>query len=428
MTIARILSVVVFMQQLVYDDAFMTSTRQRQSLTSLFISSNEKDSHRARYEKNLEEMMDRDWRTFRARLVSQEEAEKRERQNCEQQSRQHNSLGQSNSNSQVTDAKLARQEMFGNHFSALFRNKESEDMTIFEGNGIGGADLDSRILANCEDPFVSKDEIPVLLQPKGHVDKHRWAHALTHIEPGCVLIANEKLGGVFHQTVVLITEHNDAKGSTGIIINRPLKESLNKVVTQTQSNLDLSLRYAFNSSPVTYGGPVMSQEYSILHGYGEVGGATKIVPGIFVGGSEELMSEVRKQQMYPEQALFVKGHAVWTPGQLSREVSKGVWYLASVSNDFILRYAGAPTDNRDNTDDLWADILTCMGIPDEKLKTVEEVPAQELSLFGEDKTPMRSKHVPGLLHAVVVGLFGMLFSWFCSIIGNDKDNIEGYMM
>jgi len=368
MPIAKALSVIIFVQYLICDDAFMTSPRHHQSITALFISSNGKDNNRARYEKNLEEMMGRDWRMFRARLVAQEEAEMQE-QNSDQQNRQQNYFGQSNSNSQATDAKLAKQEKFSNLFAAIFNfhNKESNDKTIFEGNGIGSADLESKIFENCEDPFVSKDKIPVLLQSKTNVDKHRWAHELTHIEPGCVLIANEKLAGVFHQTVILIIEHNDVNGSTGIVINRPLKGSLNKVVTQTQSNLDMSLKYAFNSSPVTYGGPVMADEYSILHGYGEVGGATKIVPGIFVGGSEELMNEVRKHQLHPKQALFVKGHAAWIPGQLSREVSKGVWYPASVSNDFILRYAGAPTDDRDNTDDLWADILTCMGGEYEKV-------------------------------------------------------------
>jgi len=105
----------------------------------------------------------------------------------------------------------------------------------------------------------------------------------------------------------------------------------------------------------------MQEEYSILHGYGEVEGSTKIAPGIFVGGSEELMKEVRKHNMRPDQALFVKGHAAWVPNQLSREVAKGVWYPASVSSDFILRYAGALVNEGDNSDDLWADILTCMG-------------------------------------------------------------------
>ena len=73
------------------------------------------------------------------------------------------------------------------------------------------------------------------------------------------------------------------------------------------------------------------------------------------------MSEVRMNRFKPENSLFVKGHAAWVPGQLQREISKGVWYTASVSSDFILRYAGAPCTEQDNKDDLWSDILTCMG-------------------------------------------------------------------
>ena len=136
---------------------------------------------------------------------------------------------------------------------------------------------------------------------------------------------------------------------------------LNKVVTETSSNVDLSLKLAFNASPVTYGGPVAQHEYSILHGYGEVEGSKKVAPGIFVGGSERLKTEIRRSNVKSEEVLFVKGHAAWLPSQLQQEVSKGVWYPVSVSSDFILRYAGAPTTESDNKVDLWADILTCMG-------------------------------------------------------------------
>jgi putative transcriptional regulator len=77
-------------------------------------------------------------------------------------------------------------------------------------------------------------------------------------------------------------------------------------------------------------------------------------------------------------------------GQLSREISKGVWYTAAVSKDFILRYAGQPgaaegraasgsasigsagssvqpssggvrVDDSGSGSDLWAEILSCMG-------------------------------------------------------------------
>lgn len=137
--------------------------------------------------------------------------------------------------------------------------------------------------------------------------------------------------------------------------------NLLKIASETDSKVDLSLKLAFNSAPVTYGGPVQTEEYSILHGYGEVEGSKKLCPGVFVGGSEELMNEVRLGSFQPKEALFVKGHAAWVPGQLSREINKGVWYTAAVSADFVLRYAGAPITTEDNQDDLWSDILTCMG-------------------------------------------------------------------
>lgn len=146
------------------------------------------------------------------------------------------------------------------------------------------------------------------------------------------------------------------------LIHRPLAGDLLKIASeQEKSNLDLSLKLAFASSPVTYGGPVLSEEYSIVHGFGEVAGSTKLCPGVYVGGSEELMNEVRIHRFDPKHALFVQGHAAWVPGQLSKEIAKGVWYTAAVSADFILRYAGAPVTPDDNPNDLWSDILTCMG-------------------------------------------------------------------
>ena len=48
-----------------------------------------------------------------------------------------------------------------------------------------------------------------------------WAHPLTSVEPGSVLLANENLGGVFWQTVVLMLDvEGGGKGATGLVVNR----------------------------------------------------------------------------------------------------------------------------------------------------------------------------------------------------------------
>jgi putative transcriptional regulator len=83
-----------------------------------------------------------------------------------------------------------------------------------------------------------------------------------------------------------------------------------KVASEQESKLDLSLKLAFRSAPVTYGGPVAKEEFSILHGFGQVEGSRKLCPGVFIGGSEELMNEVRINRFDQRNALFAKGHAV----------------------------------------------------------------------------------------------------------------------
>lgn len=315
-----------------------------------------KRSDRAFIDKNLEDAMNNDWRVFRASLVAKEQAESKRRANTPNGKKEN----------AVKDAKLAKQgdlgDMFADAISSIFSNKERDGDfrgDIFDGDTVGGVALPE--VLKCEDPFLSRAELPMLMNSKISIDKHRWAHTISYLEPGCVLVANEKLGGVFHQTVVLIIDHCESQGSTGIIINRPLKGDLQDVAAMQNTTLDLSLKLAFSKAPVTYGGPVNSDQFSILHGFGEVEGARKLAPGIFVGGSEELMNEVRINRLDAKQALFVKGHAAWVAGQLGREISKGVWYPASCSSDLILRYAGAPTTDQDDAGDLWSELMHCMG-------------------------------------------------------------------
>lgn len=360
---------------------FVPSKTQIYGGTALGI----KNSDRARTERLLEESMGDDWRLFRAKLVAQEKATETSKNNSKLQTSSTPSISQStdsenqHSSSSSTSAsptkphdELEKQgqlgELFGAAISSIFKSgnhkeaaKTSSNENIYRGDSIGRGIPESELM--CQDPFLSADELPIHIKPTDYVtvDKHRWAHEIDHIEPGCVLVANEKLGGVFCQTVVLVVDHHEKTGTTGVVINRPLDGNLLKIASEQQTNLDLSLKLAFTSSPVTYGGPVLTEEFAVLHGFGHVEGSKKLAPGVYIGGSEELMSEVRLSQFDPRNALFIKGHAAWVSGQLEREIQKGVWYIASTSSDFLLRYAGAPVTEEDDETDLWADILNCMG-------------------------------------------------------------------
>lgn len=192
---------------------------QKAASTRLFS----KSSDRAYIERTLEDMMGDDWREFRAKLVAQEHAA-----SLMPLSSFPNATNAAASS--TTDSKLLKQGQLGDLFagaiSSIFHNshnhqqaKKSKDHNIFDGDCIGGIDH-SADFYSCNDPFASKDELPALMPSTVKIDKHRWAHAIHHPEPGSVLIANEKLGGIFHQTVVLIIQHCDKAGSTGVVINR----------------------------------------------------------------------------------------------------------------------------------------------------------------------------------------------------------------
>lgn len=219
-----------------------SSSQPKNSALHLQNSPSRDSEDRAHYERALEDMMDKadDWREFRAKLVAQEQAELQldEKGNSDSSSSKNNASSNKKDDHRHDDKQLAKQEGLGDLFagaiSSIFKSNSNSKSSkskenIFDGKSVGGLPMlseDSMDLL--PDPFVSRAELPVYMpmlhseksQSVPSINKHRWAHELPHVEPGCVLIANEKLGGVFHQTVVLIIDHNEKTGSTGVVINR----------------------------------------------------------------------------------------------------------------------------------------------------------------------------------------------------------------
>jgi hypothetical protein len=147
-----------------------------------------KTTERAFNERNFESMMGNDWREFRAKLVAQEKAAASLRE----------------STAYYHGSKLmAKHGRIGDLFAG--------SINIFDDRICGVLD--------CNDPFVSKDELPIIMQRAVSIDKHRWAHPIPRPEQGSILISNER----FHQTVVLVISHCDKNGSSGVVINRYVK-------------------------------------------------------------------------------------------------------------------------------------------------------------------------------------------------------------
>ena len=179
--------------------------------------------------------MGEDWREFRAQLVARERLEQEMNSGTSKAAdgstnkkeeggifgaitsifkKDENKKG-SDSNTQTERDVVTK--------AAKTKKDETSSSNIFDGVDVGGATKFSKIEVpmGCSDPFMDEEECHLIYdEPDVTLDRHRWAHPLFHVEPGCILVANEKLGGVFHQTVVLIIDHNEATGSTGMVINR----------------------------------------------------------------------------------------------------------------------------------------------------------------------------------------------------------------
>jgi putative transcriptional regulator len=162
--------------------------------------------------------------------------------------------------------------------------------------------------------------------------------------------------------VVLMLSVGNGK-STGVVINRPLDGTLKDAAKG--SNVAKPIQSTFASSTVSYGGPVKEEDLAILHSNPFAEGSREIVPGVFVGGSEGLRKLVCHQEFHPTKALFARGRAEWIPGQLDREIDRGVWRVASASPSLILRHASAKSSTdvaaHGTESGLWNDVLQCMG-------------------------------------------------------------------
>lgn len=211
-------------------------------LTSGTVVLKSKNSDRARMERELEKAMGDDWRLFRARLVAQERADEAKSSSSADKETSIRGSANKKESEASSSSSAARDEapstlekqgqlgdLFGAAISSIFgAGQDSKKAALLRGNSIGIPQTDDLLY---QDPFVSAAELPIHMKPKGHVSAHRWAHPIPHIEQGCVLVANEKLGGVFHQTVVLIVDHHEKSGTTGVVINRYVLKAGRKYIS-----------------------------------------------------------------------------------------------------------------------------------------------------------------------------------------------------
>lgn len=304
-----------------------------------------KNLDRAHTELEFEHAMGDDWRLFRAKLIAQERSQPKPRRLFS----------------------TVRLKNLVKSWVSLLKQKRTGGL-LARARALIRAPTDYQNQSNIkklldQDPFVSAGELPIFIKDSPKVDSRRWAHPLSHIEPGCVLLANERVrpSNPFYKTAILVLQHDAETGTVGVILNKPLGKTLlqmpqshiglSQAERSTATNLDRSTQLAFWYAPVYDGGSI-GNHYTTLHGFGHVNGSFTVVPGVFCGGSTAFM----EGGMMPE-LVFIRGKVAWTRRQINRQLRRNQWHIVAVSSELLLQ----GTDRQMTRRNLWSDVLVCMG-------------------------------------------------------------------
>jgi putative transcriptional regulator len=157
------------------------------------------------------------------------------------------------------------------------------------------------------------------------------------IEPG-LLLAAPRLGDPnFEGTVVLLGAHEDG-GSIGWTINGDkLAEGTDIVRATGLVTAEASLSAVF-AHPALSGGPVSPESVWIM--YRRASGDELLPGSLAVGDEIAVTSSLDALRTLiagggPSEVRLLIGYAGWGPGQLEREVSKGVWLPAAADADLL---------------------------------------------------------------------------------------------
>ena len=139
-------------------------------------------------------------------------------------------------------------------------------------------------------------------------------------QKGHLLVAEPSIIGdvSFNRAVVLLADHS-SKGSIGFILNKPLKFTLNELV----SGVDKPFK-VFN------GGPVEQDNLYFIHKRPDlIENSVEISHGMYWGGNfDTVLKLINNSQLQPEDIRFFLGYSGWDKDQLEDEMDSNSWVVS----------------------------------------------------------------------------------------------------
>jgi putative transcriptional regulator len=152
-----------------------------------------------------------------------------------------------------------------------------------------------------------------------------------------LLIAAEGMADPrFRQSVVLVTRHGRSRSTVGVIVNRVLDVSLDRVFPELKKAAQHRLYY---------GGPVaQGQLVFILRSETAPAAAITLAERLFLSSNGKSLQSLLEGPTPATRLRVFNGFASWAPGQLEHEIDRGDWYLLPVDADALFK---------DPPDEMW---------------------------------------------------------------------------
>jgi len=152
---------------------------------------------------------------------------------------------------------------------------------------------------------------------------------------GSILVSHPSLRDPrFRRTVLFLSHHSEEEGATGLVLNRPLDQTLSQIPGVPEV-------------PLYYGGPVETDRI-LLASLQWRDHPTVVAFRAFVGRTGE---ELVEEEWLPGLRAFA-GYAGWSRGQLEGEIAEDAWVVVPPTREIV---------EMDSPDDIWKSIMKNLG-------------------------------------------------------------------
>jgi putative transcriptional regulator len=142
------------------------------------------------------------------------------------------------------------------------------------------------------------------------------------LAPGRFLVADRKLTDPnFAEAVVLLIEYDEGKGAMGLVINRPSRTPLARVIPEVPASRNRS-EFAFAGGPVEAAGARVLVRTRTKPAEG-----VSVIRGVYMLTNTKPIRDLFADVNNRTEVRAYLGYAGWTAEQLENEVEAGAWHI-----------------------------------------------------------------------------------------------------